>query len=128
MQILQLPLGKIKELNIKSLRMTDSMTQALLSHLDVMDKLGLESFRCNDMNLNYYMKDISEKIIDRQNKIEISILGAATEHVRPLFRCLDKISKLGLDALYFSSDNYCLLEKAKLQHPSLQVEYVDYLF
>ncbi|XP_078488490.1 uncharacterized protein LOC108950780 [Ciona intestinalis] len=122
MQILQLPPGKIKVLYIK-VGMTDSTTQALLPHLDVMDKLRLES-RYNDIKLNLYMEDISRKIMDRQNKIEISILGAATEHVRPLFRCLHKISNLQLDRKYLSSDNYRLLEEAKLQHPSLQVQQI----
>ena len=50
------------------MRMTDSTTQALLPHLDVMDKLGLVSWS-NYMNLNLYMEDISRKIMDRQNKV-----------------------------------------------------------
>ncbi|XP_078494374.1 NACHT, LRR and PYD domains-containing protein 14-like isoform X2 [Ciona intestinalis] len=111
MQILQFPLGKIKRLNIYDVRMTDSTTQALLPHLDVMDKLGLESWS-NDMNLNPYMEDISRKIMDRQNKIQIWMDGPAVEHVRPLFQCLDKISKLCLDMKRLSSENNRLLEEA----------------
>nr|XP_002121601.3 uncharacterized protein LOC100185370 [Ciona intestinalis] len=60
MQILQLPLGKIKGLNIKDMRMTDPTTQALLPHLDLMDKLDLES-RSTDMNLNLSWKIFPRK-------------------------------------------------------------------
>ncbi|XP_078490926.1 uncharacterized protein LOC144747060 [Ciona intestinalis] len=115
MQILQLPLGKIKVLRINSVRMTDSTTQALLPHLDVMDKLGLGS-RSNGMNLNPYMEDISRKIMDRQNKIQIWMDGPPVKHVRPLFQCLDKISKLYLDMEYLTSDDRQLLEVAKRLH------------
>ncbi|XP_078493167.1 uncharacterized protein LOC144748727 [Ciona intestinalis] len=51
MQILQLPPGKIKVLDIWNVRMTDSTTQALLPHLDVMDKLGLDEGRLSAQNL-----------------------------------------------------------------------------
>ncbi|XP_078495383.1 NACHT, LRR and PYD domains-containing protein 3-like isoform X4 [Ciona intestinalis] len=111
MQILLLPPGKIKGLNIEDMRMTDSKTQALLPHLDVMDKLGLVSW-FNDKNLNPYMEDISRKIMDRQNKIQIWMEGPAVEHVRPLFQCLDKISKLCLSMHYLTSDDHRLLEEA----------------
>ncbi|XP_078489943.1 uncharacterized protein LOC100185370 [Ciona intestinalis] len=111
MQILQLPPGKIKRLNINDGRMTDSMTQALLPHLDVMDKLVLKS-RYNDMNLNLYMEDISRKIMDRQNKIQIWMEGPEVKHVRPLFQCLDKISKLYLDMKHLTSEDHRLLEEA----------------
>uniref|UniRef100_H2XQI9 Uncharacterized protein n=2 Tax=Ciona intestinalis TaxID=7719 RepID=H2XQI9_CIOIN len=110
MQILQLPLGKIEILNI-CVRMTDSTTQALLPHLDVMDKLGLVSVY-NDMNLNPYIEDISRKIMDRQNKIQIWMEGPAVKHVRPLFQCLDKISKLYLGMKHLTSENNRLLEEA----------------
>ncbi|XP_078494346.1 NACHT, LRR and PYD domains-containing protein 14-like isoform X2 [Ciona intestinalis] len=102
---------KIKRLNIKHVWMTDSTTQALLPHLDVMDKLGLVSGP-NDMNLNPYMEDISRKIMDRQNKIQIWMEGPAVKHVRPLFQCLDKISKLCLDMKRLTSDDNRLLEEA----------------
>nr|XP_026695724.1 uncharacterized protein LOC100182137 isoform X2 [Ciona intestinalis] len=72
LQILKIRSGKIKVLEIKDVWMTDSMVQALLPHLDVMDELGLES-RPNDMNLNLYMEDISRKIMDRQSKIIIRL-------------------------------------------------------
>nr|XP_009858385.1 uncharacterized protein LOC104265635 [Ciona intestinalis] len=91
--------------------MTDSTTQALLPHLDVMDKLGLVS-ESDDMNLNPYMEDISRKIMDRQNKIQIWMEGPAVERVRPLFQCLDKISKLCLDMKYLTSEDRQLLEEA----------------
>nr|XP_026695372.1 uncharacterized protein LOC108950626 isoform X2 [Ciona intestinalis] len=51
MQILQFPLGKIKKLNIEDVKMTDSMTQALLPHLDVMDKLDLDERKLSVENL-----------------------------------------------------------------------------
>nr|XP_026695209.1 uncharacterized protein LOC108950550 isoform X3 [Ciona intestinalis] len=111
MQILQLLPGKIKGLNIWGVRMTDSMTQALLPHLDVMDKLGLV-YRFYDMNLNLYMEDISRKIMDRQHKIQIWVEDYAVEHVRPLFQCLDKISKLCLEWRYLSWGDWCLLKEA----------------
>ncbi|XP_078489958.1 uncharacterized protein LOC108950550 isoform X2 [Ciona intestinalis] len=111
MRILQLPPGKIKGLNIWGVRMTDSMTQALLPHLDVMDKLGLV-YRFYDMNLNLYMEDISRKIMERQHKIQIWVEDYAVEHVRPLFQCLDKISKLCLEWKYFTWGDRCLLEEA----------------
>uniref|UniRef100_H2XYQ5 Uncharacterized protein n=2 Tax=Ciona intestinalis TaxID=7719 RepID=H2XYQ5_CIOIN len=125
MQILQLPRGKIKELNINDVRMGTLTTQALLPHLDVMDKLRLVS-SSNDMNLSPYMEDISRKILNRQNKIEISIFGPATKHIRPMFRCLDKISKLSISEVNLTSNDHRSLEEAKVQHPSLQVEYMKY--
>ncbi|XP_078486374.1 uncharacterized protein LOC108950222 [Ciona intestinalis] len=123
MQILQLSHGKIKELNLNDVRMGNLTTQALLPHLDVMDKLRLIS-SSNDMNLNPYMEDISRKIMNRQNKIEISIIGPATKHVRPMFRCLDKISKLCISDVNLTSNDRHSLEEAKVQHPSLQVKQI----
>nr|XP_018672290.1 uncharacterized protein LOC104265956 isoform X1 [Ciona intestinalis] len=111
MQILHLPPGKIKRLSIFNAWMKDSTTQALLPHLDVMDKLSLGSV-FNDMNLNPYMEDISRKIMDRQNKIQIWMEGPAVKHVRPLFQCLDKISKLYLDMRHLTSEDNRLLEEA----------------
>ncbi|XP_078490032.1 uncharacterized protein LOC144746773 [Ciona intestinalis] len=113
MQILQLPPGKIKVLNMRGVRMTDSTTQALLPHIDVMDKLGfVYGFKDMNLNLDLYMEDISRKILDRQNKIQIWMDGPAVKHVRPLFQCLDKISKLCLDMKHLTSDDLRLLEEA----------------
>nr|XP_026695486.1 uncharacterized protein LOC104265956 isoform X2 [Ciona intestinalis] len=88
MQILHLPPGKIKRLSIFNAWMKDSTTQALLPHLDVMDKLSLGSV-FNDMNLNPYMEDISRKIMDRQNKIQLDIVAPLDENATHwLARCL----------------------------------------
>uniref|UniRef100_H2XMK5 Uncharacterized protein n=1 Tax=Ciona intestinalis TaxID=7719 RepID=H2XMK5_CIOIN len=60
-----------------------------------------------------WMQDISRKIIDRQDKIYIwgtmstrqsqlhepeePLSKSITKHVKPLFKCLDKISELNFD-------------------------------
>ncbi|XP_078491010.1 uncharacterized protein LOC108950749 [Ciona intestinalis] len=61
MQVLKLPPGKFKRLNIRNVKMTDSLTQALLPHLDVMIKLTLD-----------------EKKLSLQNRF---ILHEAVEHL-----------------------------------------------
>nr|XP_018672314.1 uncharacterized protein LOC108950743 [Ciona intestinalis] len=122
MQILQFPPGKIKGLNIE-VRMTDSMTQALLSHLDVMDKLGLVSWP-NDINLNPYMEDISRKIMDRQNKIQLVISAPLDENATHwLARCLSNVSDLTIIEWKLSAQNRIILHEAveQLTNPQVSV-------
>nr|XP_026695592.1 uncharacterized protein LOC108950780 [Ciona intestinalis] len=92
--------------------MTDSTTQALLPHLDVMDKLGLE-YWFNDMNLNPYMEDISRKIMDRQNKIQVDINAPLDENAtHGLARCLSNVSDLTIIEEELSLKNRIILHEA----------------
>ncbi|XP_078490750.1 uncharacterized protein LOC108950626 isoform X2 [Ciona intestinalis] len=119
LQILKIPSGKIKVLEISDVWVTDSMTQALLPHLGVMDELSLAS-ELNDMNLNRGMEDISRKIMDRQNKIIIRLGGSVSTCWKPLVQCLGKISKLQLDMGYISKEELQLLEEEIQQLPCPQ--------
>ncbi|XP_078490685.1 uncharacterized protein LOC144746954 [Ciona intestinalis] len=114
MKILQLSPGKIKVLDVKGRKMSDSTTQALLPHIDVMDKLDLVSeSESNDMNPNPYMEDISRKIVNRHNKIEIGIDAPLNKNATCwLGRCLSNVSNLEIKEKKLSTQNLIVLHEA----------------
>ncbi|XP_078491011.1 uncharacterized protein LOC144747105 [Ciona intestinalis] len=123
MQVLQLPPGKIKELYLGDIKKSDSTTQALLPHIDVMDKLQFR-YMPNNMNFNLYIEDISRKIMNRQNKIQIGIDAPLDKNATQwLSRCLSNVSVLGIIEKTLSVQNRIILHEAveQLTNPQVSV-------
>ncbi|XP_078491052.1 NACHT, LRR and PYD domains-containing protein 14-like [Ciona intestinalis] len=115
--------SQIKGLNIENVRMTDSTTQALLPHLDVIDKLDLDERKLSARN-RIILREAVERITNPKIKILNIKDGWVTDSTtQALLPHLEEMDKLALNEKNISAQNCIILHEAveRLTNPQVSL-------